>query len=272
MEIDTTGKGVGDMPKRWSEQDLMYLEERWGSMSIKGIAAHLGRSVTSVKLKAYRIGLGAPSLSYDGITLNQLSLAINVSYSTLASWAERYDLPIKRKVFAEKEAVWVINYSDFWKWAEANKQMIDFTKIEPLILGPEPKWVEEKRNADLLKQRKIKKGTNQAWTPEEDNILKGMLNAYCYTYPEISDRLKRSEAAVKRRIRDLGLKSRPVRLNNHIKYTKDEVKTIETLLAKGYCLEDIATRINKSAIGIRGKLERMGYKFRNGVPYKKQIS
>lgn len=95
-----------------------------------------------------------------------------------------------------------------------------------------------------------------------------MLNAYKYTYPEISQRINRSEGGIKKRIQKLGLKARPVRLNNHGKYTQDEVNLIVNLLDKGHCIEDIAHRINKSAHGVRGKLKRMGYKFRNGVPMK----
>lgn len=117
--------------------------------------------------------------------------------------------------------------------------------------------------------RKIKKSNYNPWSSEEDNILKGMLSVYKYTYPEISQRLNRSEGAIKRRIRDLGLKMRPVRLNNHVKYTPEEVDLVVELFDKGHCLEDIAHRINKSALGVRGKLERMGYKFKNGVPIKR---
>jgi DNA-binding NarL/FixJ family response regulator len=164
----------------------------------------------------------------------------------------------------------VVQYKDFWKWAEKNKQMLDFSKIEKGILGPEPAWVEVKRNADFIKKRKIKKSVNDPWTTEEENILRGMLNAYTYTYPEIAQRLNRSEGAIKRRILDLGLKARPIRFPNHTKYTPQEVELIVSLFDKGHCLEDIASRINKSALGIRGKLERMGYKFRNGVPFKKE--
>ncbi|UQD52329.1 hypothetical protein C0971_10125 [Bacillus methanolicus] len=259
--------------RKWTDEEVKFLETRWGSMSIKNIAARLGRSIPSVKNKAQRLGLIDPRLSFDGITINQLAQAINVSHSQIRRWIKYYDFPAKWKVFASEAKVRVVRYEDFWKWAEQNKQMIDFSRIEPYVLGPEPDWVKAKRDADFIKKRKIKKNNYDPWTEEEDNILKGMLNAYKYTYPEIAQRLNRSEAGIKRRIQELGLKARPVRLNNHVKYTPEEVKLIEELIDKGHCLEDIASRINKSALGVRGKLERMGYKFRNGVPVKeKEIS
>lgn len=256
------------MVKHWTEEELSYLEQNWGTVSIKGIANKLGRSVIAIKVKSQRLGFTDPRFAFEGITVNQLAFALNISYSILKNWIKLYDFPAKKKVFCQESKVLIVQYKHFWKWAEANKQMIDFSKVEKNILGPEPAWVESKRNADLIKARTIKKSQNDPWSYEEDNILKGMLNAYRYTYPEIAQRLNRSEGAIKRRISDLGLKQRPIRLNNHVKYKPEEVELIITLFDKGHCLEDIASRINKSALGVRGKLERMGYKFKNGVPTK----
>lgn len=256
------------MSKTWTKKEITYLEESWGKYSIKAIAKSLDRTVNAVKLKAQRLGLSDARFHFDGITINQLAEAINVSYSILKNWIKLYGFPAKKKLFAEESRVLIVRYDDFWKWAEQNKHMIDFSRIEKNILGSEPDWVEVKRNADLIKKSKIKRSKSNAWTKAEDNTLKGMLNAYSYTYPEIARRLNRSEGAIRTRIKDLGLKQRPVRLNNHIKYTEEEVRLIVDLYEKGYCLEDIADRINKSALGVRGKLERLGYKFKNGVPIK----
>jgi hypothetical protein len=297
-----------------------------------------------------------------------------------------------------------VKEKDLWKWLEANKHMVDFSKIGPNSLGKEPNWLKEKRNADYIKARKVKKSNESAWTTEEDNILKGMLSAYIYTYAEISDRLNRSQGAIKARIKNLGLKARPIRANiaypddviisaherpnwseeevrqllelgkdhkynivelafalertvgsvrdkirydqlqvqlkeyiptrdssgrlaidqlraqlpkketrkvwteeesqkliqmcnenltvveiskktgrsvsslkNRMRklnitarpvdeYTPKQVELIESMVMKGHCMEDIGERIGRSALGVRGKLERMGYKFKNGVP------
>lgn len=258
--------------KHWTKKEIEFLEERWGSVSYKSIALRLGRTPVSVKNKAYRLGLADARLAFEGITLLQLANAINVAYSVLKRWIIQHDFPVKHKTFAMRSKVKVVYYQEFWGWAEKHKWMIDFSRIEKNILGPEPDWVQGKRDADFIKKRMVKKSKSNQWTEEEDNTLKGMLNAHCYTYPEIAERLKRGEHAIKRRIWELGLKARPVRLNNRIRYTKEEVQLIESLVDKGHCLEDIASRINKSALGVRGKLERLGYKFVNGVPKKGEIS
>lgn len=42
-----------------------------------------------------------------------------------------------------------------------------------------------------------------------------LLEQYKYTYEQMSDMLRRSPGAIKRRCADLGLKARPVRINPH---------------------------------------------------------
>jgi hypothetical protein len=82
------------------------------------------------------------------------------------------------------------------------------------------------------------------------------------TYPELANLLNRSEASIKRRIHDLKLKLRPTRRNNHIKYSHDEVKKLLQMAEQGYSYESIGNAIGKSALGVRGKLERMGFDFK----------
>ncbi len=255
------GKG-----RSWTQEEIDFLQDKWGVISIKAIAKNLDRSINAVKLKAQRTGLSDARFAFDGITVSQLAEALGISYSILKNWIKLYDFPAKKRIFAAENRVLVVTYDDFWEWAEQNKQMLDFTRLEPLLLGPEPDWVKEKRTTDTRNGWIIKKSHNNAWSKQEDTLLKSMLKAYKYTYPEISKKLNRSEGAVKRRILDLGLKMRPISLNNHVKYTSEEVEMLIELYEKGYCLEYIAEKMNKSALGIRGKLERMGYKFKNGVP------
>jgi hypothetical protein len=260
--------GIELSRKPWTEEEVDYLESNWGSLSINGIAKHLNRSFHSVKMKARRLGLSDPLLHFDGITLHQLSSVLNISDTVLRHWVKQYDFPAKQKLFVKERRVLVVKYKDFWDWAKRNKQMIDFSRLEPNILGPEPSWVKEKRKADQIKNIHLSKTKRTPWSKDEDAWLKWMLKKFKYTYPEIAAELKRSQGAIKRRIKDLGLKERPVRLPNHFRYTEEEVKLLIDLYEKGYSFEVIGKMLNKSALGVRGKLERMGYKFRNGVPIK----
>lgn len=42
----------------------------------------------------------------------------------------------------------VIKIDEFWDWAEKNKEVVRFNKLEENALGKEPKWVKEKRYLD----------------------------------------------------------------------------------------------------------------------------
>lgn len=257
-------------PKPWTNDEVEYLEEKWGSISIKGIAKKLNRTVNAIKLKAQRIGLDDAKTHYDGITINQLSIALNTDYATLINWIKLYDFPVKIKTFAVENRVRVVSYNDFWKWAKKNKQMLDFSRFERLSIGPEPNWVDDKRKADQLKRMNKPTPHNAPWSDGDDKKLIWMLDKYKYTYPEIATELKRSQGAIKRRMLDLGLMQRPVKLCNHNKYTAEEERTLVDMMEAGYRFDEIAAHLEngRSALGVRGKAERMGYKFKNGVPYK----
>lgn len=250
----------------WTKEELNYLQDKWGVSSRRNIAKRLKRSETAVQLKAQRLGLGDPLTHIDGITISALSKVLKIHYNIVANWRDKYGLPA-RQVVVVNTPVWAIKYEDFWKWAEKNKHMIDFSRVERLSLGPEPEWVHEKRKADQITKLRVPKPHNTPWSKDDDAKLIWMLRRFKYTYPEIAYELNRTQGAVKRRIRDLGLKERPVRLPNHNKYTKEDEKILAEMLEKGYCFEEIANRLNRSALGVRGKAERMGYKFKNGVPY-----
>ena len=153
-----------------------------------------------------------------------------------------------------KRGYLVIYIDEFWDWAFKHKNIIDFSKFEENNLGEEPGWVKEQRKADVLKALRFKL---TPWSKDEDSLLISMLNEYRYGYKEISQRLQRTEGAIKRRVLDLNLKQRPLKADNHNPWTFDEEMTLLDLRSKGYSPELIATRISRSALAIRGKVERM---------------
>lgn len=253
----------------WTPEEELYLQDHWGSKSVTLIAKHLNRPYGGVRRRATELGLLDPTLHYDGITVRQLTIALGVSGSTTKTWIQQYGFPAKQKIFSKKQRIYVVSYDDFWEWAEKHKHLINFAKLEPLILGKEPEWVKEKRAIDNKKYKE-----RRPWTEEEKRKLISMVSAYQYTYPEISARLKRPEASIKRKLLDLNIKARPLSLDKHIKYTNEELNKIIDMIYKGYSFNAIADALNKdkpreqhkSASGIRGKLERMGYSFQGDMP------
>ncbi len=252
----------------WTIEEEIILSENYGNKSIKWLKSNLNRSESAIKNKVTRMNLGRWYHNSDRINANQLAKALNISHNTLINWSLNYGLPIKNKrVFDAhfKE----IDIDNFWKWAEKNKNMIDFNKIERHILGAEPDWVEEARNQSFKAICGVGKSYKKIpWTKADDNYLVHLLKQHKYTYPEISEKTCRSHGAVKRRMHDLGIKERPVYLDNHKKYTSDEINLIFKMLDGGSDFSTIAKELNRSESGVRGKVERLGYKFYNRVPVK----
>lgn len=238
--------------RNWTKEEVEYMEESWGKSPIPKIAEKLNRSVTAIKLKAYKTGLRRHIHSGDFITLNQLCRALKINYGYTGNmWIER-GLPVKKKKSLNMKYR-IIYIKDFWPWAERNKMLVDFSKVEKYILGPEPEWVYEKRKADIM----AKKYKKTPWEPQDDERLISLLNSFCYTYRDISIKLERTEGAIVRRMGDLGLKQRPVKANNHNPWSPEDESILIDMYYKGYIAEIIAEEIPRSAKAIKGKIERM---------------
>lgn len=241
--------------RKWTQKELEYLEDSWGTISIESIATNLGRTKDAVQLKANRIGLGAFLEAGDYITLNQLRKELRGTYTggnyTVIQWIEK-GIPIMTKK-VKNSSFQVINLDEFWIWAERNRTTIDFSQLEENTLGKEPEWLLDQRKAD--KERCFFKTT--PWTKDEDRKLEIMLNEYKYTYRELSLKLRRTEGAIKRRMIDLKIKARPIKMSNHNPWTKEEVKTLIDLYHRGHCHNTMANYIDRSAQACSGKVERL---------------
>lgn len=138
--------------KQWTEKEEAYLQDKWGTVSIKGLSKALGRSENAIIVRAQRLGCGAHLAGDTRISLNQLMLAI-YGKNMLGYTSDRlirYGLPVKWHV-VKKNRFRVIDIDAFWKWAEDNKSLLDFSRFEKYSLGAEPDWVDVKRKADYKK-------------------------------------------------------------------------------------------------------------------------
>lgn len=252
--------------KQYTQDELDYIANKWGIFSAAAIAKHLGREESAIRLKGIRMGLGDPRLATEDVTLVMFCDLSGISYRTIRSWIDNREFPVKKKTFVKK-TVRMVSFKEFWKWAESRKEMLDLTKFEKGDLGLEPEWADIKRRDDFSTMNIRRKKHNDPWTKSEDGQLKFLVECGNYTYPEIAYQLGRGEGAIKRRLEELKVKLRPIRLDNHKKYTAEEEKVINDGIAAGRSIESIAYEIGRSALGVRGKLERMGYKFVCGVPY-----
>lgn len=243
--------------KTWTPEELQYLEDHWGTVSIPGIAKKLGRTVNAIKVRVARMGLGGMLNSGDYVTFNQLMRELTdngQSYSyQMKSWVKNRGMPIHTKR-VNACSFRVVYLEEFWEWAEQHRSFIDFSKLEPLALGKEPDWVAEQRRKDYQSfalQRK------DPWSPDEDNNLIRLLKQQKYGYAELSEILRRSEGAIVRRCRDLGLKERPVRADPHRKggsWSDEQHQILADGIRHGDSYSMIGRVIGKSEKALRGKI------------------
>ena len=243
---------MGRQNTKWTKEEEQYLQDNWGTLSVKTLAKNLERSEYAVDVRRQRLGLGAFLDNGDYITFNQLMLALGVDnggYKTI-SWIKNRDFPIRTKR-VKQNSFRIVYLDEWWKWAEKNKNLLDFSKFEENILGKEPEWVKEKRRLDFLKNQKY---ITTPWTKAEDDKLIRLVKQQKYTYLEVAKMLRRTDGAIVRRLNDLGVVDRPIRESPHNYWTEDDLHQLGEQIKAGCSYPIIAEKLNKSAKACRGKV------------------
>lgn len=241
---------------KWTPEEESYLEDTWGVKPVDFIAKHLNRSIDAVIVRKDRLGLGSFLGSGDYVTFNQLLIALGKTGGSgykITSWVKNRNFPIKYKRVKDNKFK-VVYLHEFWAWAKKNRTMIDWSKVDPDILGEEPSWVKTQREADFKKNSKVKM---TPWAKSEDELLKSLLKQFKYSYSDLSKRLHRTEGAIQRRITDLGIKERPLRADNHVKWTDAEFEKLTKMIKQGLSYELMSDVLGKSSKAIRGRVYMM---------------
>ncbi len=242
--------------KNWTKDEELYLEDKWGSISIPAIGKKLGRSACAVKIRANKLGLGPVLEAGEYISLNQLYRGLrgrDIQPYAISSWVEKRGLPIKTKK-VERNSFRVVYLSDFWIWAEENRSFLDFSKMEPLIFGEEPPWVAQQRKQDFYH---VPLQNKRPWTEYETQRLIYLVKQQKYNRMEISKELNRSDGAIARKLQDLGIKDRPLKAYNQNKWEAEEIDQVISGIVQGECYGKISEKIGKSEKAIRGKVYQM---------------
>lgn len=241
--------------KRWTEDEIDFLVENFGKTSLRNMEIHLCRSKGSITNKAYKMGLQLKT-NQTWFTLTDFCKSTSISRATVQYWIDHFEFPAKRKKSVTTKYL-LIDPEDFWKWAAGNKHLIQWIDFPKYVFGDEPRWVEGARKAS---RHRINK--RRMWSDRDIKELKYLLSKNKYTYPELAEHLHRSQGAIKRKIYDLGLPW-PVYVNRKTvtPYTEEEIEQAAKLYSEGYPFFEIAKKIGRTESGLRGKLERSGYKF-----------
>lgn len=253
----TRRKASENKRRLWTQEEVSYLRDNWGMITVQGISRKLGRTEAAVQNKVQEIGLGAFLEHGDYITLNKLLMAFTNNKSgdgyKLKSWVENRGMPVHSRLIRKKR-VMIVYLDEFWEWAEKHRSFLDFSKMEPLALGEEPAWVAEQRKKDFKSFAAQRK---DPWTQAEDSRLIMLLRMQKYGYRELSEMLLRSAGAIQRRCNDLGIKERPVKADNHgskAKWLDEDFETLADGIRNGDSYTEIGNKIGKSEKAIRGKV------------------
>lgn len=242
--------------RKWNKEELEYLENKWGIMSVSGIAKNLNRPVKGVRAKALRIGLDRPLEASEKITVCEL---INVLGLKAYTWEmkkfEKHGCPITTQKVISKSYK-VIDIEQFWKWAEKHQEILNFKNFNENTLGKEPIWVKEKRKRDIMEFMTTSK--NKAWTKEEENLLIAKVKSYRYTCAELANEFNRSESSIKRKLQKLKVPYRPITKRDKemsVAWTVEENKYFLELYRNNYSIKEISKRLNKDERLIQERVE-----------------
>ena len=242
--------------RNWTKQEEEYLIENWGTLSVGTIAKNLNRSENAVVVRKCRLGLGSFLESGEYITWNQLHIALGIGTADvykMISWVRNRGFPIHTKR-VNNNSFKVVYLDEWWVWAEKNMDFLDFSKFDENLLGKEPQWVKEKRRHDVEKKHKY---IMTPWTKTEDEKLLFLVAKQNYTYDDLSKILRRTNGAIQKRLCYLGVKDRPIKADNHTRWTDYDLYRLGELIKSGYGYDLIAEEIGKSSKACRGRVYQM---------------
>lgn len=192
--------GLNSINVHWSEEEIIYLEEKWGIIPVENIAKKLGRTKNGVLLKANKIGLREQVIANgEYLTPKNVASILAVSTKTVYNWMERGYLRYKRlKVNTIKKyqitvcyfKAFLENYQDKWDTRTADMKLINacFITSKEKNCTQIPDWL--KRKIEMDKQRKGIT-SRRKWTVKEEIALKSMIQRG-KSYKEIAYLLNRS--------------------------------------------------------------------------------
>lgn len=169
------------MRREWTKQEELYMEKKYTKQPIEKTAKILNRSIFSVKRKANRLQLNHYA---DYFNAKTIARCFNSDVSVVIRWIQKFTLPCK-KVICPNQTRYLIDPNDFWKWAEENKNIINWSKYEKLSICPEPSWLDDVVKSSINTRHRSK------YTQDEILRVKSMLYKGM-SYSEIAEQMGRT--------------------------------------------------------------------------------
>lgn len=246
--------------KTWTKEETEYLIEFWGqAQSIKHLAGRLKRTEEGICKKARKLGLGPFVNSSENITYAELARALGV-YSSY-HWYKKHLIENGLPVFEKRlhtKTVTMVKFKQFWRWAEKHKKVINWSKVEPNILGIEPAWVDAQRKIDW----ENRPNHTKKWTgAEHQNLIHYIKSGY--SIEQIAQKLNRTASSIERRCYDYYLPRPKVEAKRS--WSNADIEQIFLLRDQGLSYRNIALKVGRSERSIRGKIRDVEFKKRKAA-------
>ena len=150
IKINRRGLQIQTNDKRfWTKEEETLLSDLWGEESFETIAKKLNRTVSSIKNKAFLLGLGSVmENNYNGLTIKDISDMLGVNINTVSVGWVGLGLKYKVQKISKSKSYRYVEIKDLYEFLEANQNIWDSRNLEKNILGTEPEWLKEKRKLD----------------------------------------------------------------------------------------------------------------------------
>jgi hypothetical protein len=252
--------GMYKANKAWTPEEIDCLETWFGNTPLHLLAKRVSkisgipRTEEAVHAKLIRMGLSDSVQNTGKLTAQELCSIIGVTHHCVTRWIKKKMLRGEHRATLRTKKHWLIKIEDFWKFAEANKNLIDFSRIEPLSLIPEPEWFEEERRKDFYH---FPKKHYKEWTPEEVHKLL-VLYKRKMSNEEIAKELQRSEVSVRTKIYKM--------INNgqlhkniivQLPWREVEIELMYKLEKEGLTDPQIAEELGRTEMQIASKRRRL---------------
>lgn len=176
--------------RRWTEEELAYLEEKADTMSTYAIAKALKRSYNSVNLKASREGIPLFNTSTELLSAYAIATMMGVESRAVYRW-HRYGLKYKRI-----NGRLMHKQNDLIKFLKDNPDLWNATKGDPYLISMYP-WFQEKYEKDLAK-KKANPNQTKNWSKTDMQTLVHLRDKG-WNYRQLAERYGHSANACKQK-------------------------------------------------------------------------
>ena len=202
----------------WSEEDINYLKENWGQITLERLSKNLKRSKAAVIHKAKVLKLGAMIDSdYSVLKIEDICQIMGVERHTVTTYWQRLGLVVNSKRITKKTSYYYVEWDDLISFLEAHQDIWDSRRIDLYMLGEESEWLKNKRKLD----EKRPKMTKKEYEAKEDILILKLVKQG-KSYQEIAKLLDRTPGAIETRVYFLGFNKGTINelTNDHIDYIK----------------------------------------------------